>query len=178
MLFFPVGVIVQWVFWLVTGHTLRKKREFKRKTKRLFLWLDTELANNWKGFKIQRYNPLRWWKGVVLGGGGEWGQWDRASWHCQSSAWQKTCSQTIAGILNRRLQVSVLLSVSGRCAFDWWGFRRGALGADVSLVLFVSTCGLWINAVSSARWYPLTFPSSAQRQPNSYCMECLHGTGG
>lgn len=115
MLFFPVTVFFYWQYYAIMG--------IKKKKRQLFLWHDAEVANNLKGFKIQRYNPPC--SGVWLGGK-EWGQWDRVSWHCQSSAWQKTCSQTIAGILNRRLKVSILLSVSGRCAFDWWGLRRGA----------------------------------------------------
>lgn len=92
-----------------------------------------------------------WWEGWVVVV--EWGQWDRVSWHCQSSAWQKTRSQTIAGILSRRLKVSILLSVSRHGAFDWWRFRRGALQAGVSLLSFVYTCGLWINSVRSGRGY-------------------------
>ncbi len=79
-----------------------------------------KVTNNWGGFKIQRYNPPYWRKKKRK----EWGQWDRVSWHCQSSAWQKTCRETMAGILSRRLKVSVLHTSQCECSeFDWWVVR-------------------------------------------------------
>lgn len=92
------------------------EKDKKNKNNLMSLLLEAEVVIIWKDLKF---------RGIILHirGKRERGQWDRVSWHCQSSAWQKTCSQTIAGILSRRLKVSILVGMSEHSGFDWWGFR-------------------------------------------------------
>lgn len=55
----------------------------------------------------------------------KWGQWGRESWLCQSSGWQKTSRQTMAGMLNGRLKVSILHCAHSSEWMLWMWLMRG-----------------------------------------------------